>query len=110
MKGKVGIVVLIGAVVGLALFWNMEREPYSREAVKDAVWDKFNVQGVMIEGIGEANPIFSVSVYDEKEINDVEDYIKNHLTKEDLEKFTLNVYEYSSDPYEELANSQENLN
>src|SRR5690625_53522 len=106
LKTKIGILVSLCAVIGIALFGFMQKEPYSTEAVMDSLWDKQNVQSTMI---GETDPVLDVSVYDEKDINDVKSYLKNNLSEEDLKHYELNVYEWSSDVAEMKENAHENL-
>jgi len=109
-KRKLGILALVCLVTDIALFGLIQKEPYSTEAVMDSLWKQHNVQSTMIDGISEANPVLDVSVYDEKDINGVEDYLNNSLSKEDLEHYKLNVYQWSENPLEFRENAQENLN
>jgi hypothetical protein len=97
VKSKLGIFILASAVIGIALFGFMQKEPYSTETVMESLSDKHNVQSTMI---GDTDPVLDVSVYDKKNIHQVESYLKDNLSKEDLEYYELNVYEYSSDPLE----------
>jgi|SRR5699024_41616 len=106
LKKKLGILVLGCAVIGIALFEFMHKEPYSTEAVMGSLWDKHNVQSTMI---GDTDPILDVSVYGEEDINEVESYLESNLSKKDLEHYKLNVYQYSSNPKEFSDNAQENL-
>lgn len=103
-KRKFGVFVLACAVIGLALLVFTQKEPYSTEAVMDSLWVKYNVQST---GIGDTDPVLDVSVYDEKDITEVESYLKNNLSKEDLEYYKLIVYQFSEDPLEFRKNAQE---
>lgn len=95
IKSKVGIFVLTCAVIGIALFVYVQKEPYSTEEVMNSLWDNHNVQSTMI---GDTDPILDVSVYNEEDIKNVESYLQSNLSDEDLEYYKLNVYEWSSDP------------
>lgn len=104
VKNKVRIIVSASAIIGIALFGFMQREPYSTEAVMDSLWDKHNVQSTMI---GDTDPILDVSVYNENDITVVESYLKSKLSKEDLEHYKLIVYQFSEDLLEFRENAQE---
>lgn len=106
LKSKLGILILACVVVVSALFWYAQKEPYSTEAVMDSLWDKYSVQSTVIGG---TDPILDVSVYDEEDINGVESYLESNLSEEDSKNYTLNVYQYSSNPKEFSDNAQENL-
>src|SRR5690625_1055944 len=94
LKSKFVILVSLCVVIRIDIFGILQKEPYSTEAVMDSLWDKQNVQSTMI---GKTDPVLDVSVYDEKDINDVKRYLKNNLSEEYLKHYELNVYEWSSD-------------
>lgn len=75
------------------------------EAVMSSLWDQYNVQSTMI---GITDSVLDVSVYDAKDISEVEGYLEKSLSETDLEHYELNVYEYSFDPLEFSRNAQEN--
>lgn len=106
IKSKVGIFVLTCAVIGIALFVYVQKEPYSTEEVMDSLWDNHNVQSTMI---GDTNPVLEVSVFDEKDIKKVEGYLENNLSSQDLEHYKLNVFQWSSDESEYIENAQRYL-
>ncbi|WP_175989538.1 hypothetical protein [Bacillus sp. Marseille-Q1617] len=105
-KGQLGILVLGCVVAGAALLGFSQKEPYSTGNVMDSLWDEYSVQSTMI---GDTDPVLDVSVYDEEDINDVEDYLESNLSEEDLKHYKLNVYEWSSDVSKLKENAQENL-
>lgn len=104
VKAKGGIVVSACVIIGIALFGFIQKEPYSTEGVMESLWDQHNVQST---GIGGTDPVLDVSVYDEKDIAEVESYLQNNLSKEDLEHYKLIVYQYSENPWEFRENAQE---
>lgn len=104
VKTKVGIFVAACAIIGIALFGFMQKEPYSTEVVMESLWDKYSVQST---AIGDTEPVLDVSVYEEKDISEVESYLKNNLSKEDLEYYKLIVYQFSEDPLKTRENAQE---
>lgn|SRR5690625_4338540 len=106
LKSKIGIFVLGCTVIGTALFWFIQKEPYSTEAIMDDVWDKYEVQSTMI---GDTDPVLEVSVFDEKDIKKVEGYLENNLSSQDLEHYKLNVFQWSSDDSEYKENAQRYL-
>ncbi|MBD1379429.1 hypothetical protein [Metabacillus arenae] len=59
--------------------------------------------------IGDTDPIISVSVYDDGDITEVENYLESNLSEGDLDNYKLNVYQYSSDPLGFRDNERENL-
>lgn len=84
-----------------ALIWYSQKEPYSIEAVMDAVWNEYNVQSTMIGGEdseGKADPTIWVDVYDQEDIPKVKNYIENNLSKDDLEYYQIDVFLYESTP------------
>ena len=100
LKGKLGIFVSICAVIGIALFGFMQKEPYSTKAVMDSVWDKYNVQSTMIGGESTddtATPTLWVDVYDEDDIPQVENHLKKNLSQDDLEYYEIDVFLYESE-------------
>ncbi|WP_374963266.1 hypothetical protein [Lysinibacillus sp. RS5] len=105
VKSKFGILILACAVIWIALFVFTQKEPYSTEAVMDSLWVKHNVQSTMI---GDTDPVLEVSVFDEKDITVVESYLKNNLSKEDLEHYEINVFLFSENPSEYIKNAQKN--
>lgn len=93
LKTKIGALVTVCAVMVIALFGFIQKEPYSTEAVMDSLWDNHNVQSTMI---GDTDPVLDVSVYDGEDINDVSNYLESNLSDEDLKYYEINVYEWSS--------------
>jgi len=106
VKSRWGIVVLACVIVISALFLYTQKEPYSTEAVTDSLWDKYSVQSTQFD---DEHPVMSVTVYDEEDIPEVENYLESNLSEEDLEHYKLNVYQYSENPKEFRDNAQENL-
>jgi len=99
VKSKIGIFVLACAVIGIALFAVVQKEPYSTEAVMDSVWNKYNVQSTMIGGEstdGKSDPTLWVDVYDDDDIPKVEKYLEKNLSQEDLEYYEIDVFPYES--------------
>ncbi|MBY0223957.1 hypothetical protein [Sporosarcina aquimarina] len=103
VKTKFGVFFSVFAVIGIALVGFMQKEPYSTEAVMDSLWDNHNVQST---SIGDTDSVLDVSVYEEKDITEVESYLKNNLSKEDLEHYKLIVYRYSENQWEFRENAQ----
>lgn len=86
---KLGILI-VGCVIAVsALFWYGQIEPYSTEAVVGSLIDEYNVQSIQI---GDTDPVISVDVYDEDDIEEVESYLKSNLSKKDLKYYELNVF------------------
>lgn len=100
-KSKLGILVLgcVLAVVVLLLAFS-RNEPYSTGAVMDSVSDKYNIQSTMIGGEstdGQSTPTLWIEVYDEDDISKVENYLKEHLSQDDLEYYEIDVFPYESE-------------
>ena len=81
---KLGILIVVSA-----LFWYGQIEPYSTEAVVGSLIDEQNVQSIQI---GDTDPVISVDVYDEGDIEEVESYLNSNLSKKDLKYYELNVF------------------
>ena len=106
VKSKFGILVLACTVIWIALFLFTQKEQYSTTVVMDSLWVKHNVQSTMI---GDTDAILEVSVFDEKDIIVVENYLKNSLSKKDLKHYEINVFLFSENPSEYIENAQKNL-
>lgn len=94
-KHKVGIFILVIVAIISALFWNGQSEPYSTEAVVDSVWEKYEVQSFEIgeyQDPSDGDPVISIDVYDKNDIANVEKYLQDKLSKDDLAKYELNVF------------------
>lgn len=89
MKSKFGLLILGCVIVGSALFWYTQKEPYSTEVVVNSVWDKFEVQSIQI---GDTDPVIWIDVYNKNDIAEVEKYVKRNLSKGDLEHYEVNVF------------------
>lgn len=96
IKGKLGLLILVCVVVVSALFWYIEKEPYSTESVVQSMWDKYEVQSFQI---GETNRVISVDVYDKDDISEVEEYLKENLSKEDLMQYEIEVFSNKGKDY-----------
>ncbi len=95
LKHKLGILILGCAVIGVALYGSIQKEPYSTGAVVDSVWDKYDVQSTQIgefENQNVGKPGIYIDVYNEEEIQKVEKYLVKNLSKEDLEKYEIDVF------------------
>ncbi|MBS4192286.1 hypothetical protein KHA94_19165 [Bacillus sp. FJAT-49705] len=89
VKSKFGILILACVVVVSALFWYSPKEPYSTEVVVNSVLDKYEVQSTQI---GVTDPVIWIDVYDKNDIPNVEKYIKDNLSKNDLEHYKVKVF------------------
>ncbi|WP_054860089.1 hypothetical protein [Gracilibacillus sp. JCM 18860] len=88
VKIKWGMFILVGAAVfTFGLLSHVES--YSTESAVQSVWDKYDVQSTMI---GESDPVIWVDVYDKNEIPEIEEYLQNRLSKEDMEKYKIEVF------------------
>ncbi|WP_404468665.1 hypothetical protein [Sutcliffiella horikoshii] len=88
MKGKFGLLALC-VILGSALFWYTKKEPYSTEVVVNSVWDKFEVQSTQI---GDKDPVIWIDVYNKNDIAEVEKYVTENLSKDDLEHYEVDVF------------------
>lgn len=94
-KRKLGILILGCAVIGIALYAFISREPYSTEAVVDSIWDKYEVQSTQTGEFGDpadGEPGIFIDVYNEEDIPKVEKYLEKNLSKEDLAKYEIDVF------------------
>lgn len=89
MKNKFGLLILGCVIAGSSLFWYTHKEPYSTEVVVNSVWDKFEVQSTQIGG---TDPVIWIDVYNKNDIVKVEKYVKENLSKDDLEQYEVNVF------------------
>lgn len=44
VKGKLGVLISVCIVVASALFWYVQKEPFSTETVMYSLWDEYDVQ------------------------------------------------------------------
>ncbi len=88
MKGKFGLLALC-VILGSALFWYTQKEPYSTEVVVNSVWDKFEVQSTQI---GDKDPVIWIDVFNKNDIAEVEKYVTENLSKDDLEHYEVDVF------------------
>lgn len=97
VKNKLGALALGCAVIGLAAFGYTHsteaKESYSTEAVLISLWDEYEGEIQSTQAPSENSSIINVSVYDEKNINDVENYLESNLSEKDLEHYKLNIYQ-----------------
>lgn len=101
VKGKLGIIISACVVVSSALFWYVQKEPYSTETVMESLWEEYDVQSTMIGGEdteGIVIPTLWVDVYDKDDISGVEKYLEKNLSRDDLKYYEIDVF-----PYEELT-------
>jgi len=96
VKSKFRILILACVVVVSALVWYTQKEPYSTEAVVSSVWDKYGVQSTQI---GNTDPIIWIDVYDKNDIPEVEEYVKDNLSKDDLKHYEVNVFSNKGKTY-----------
>ncbi len=89
MKSKFGLLILACVIVGSALFWYTQKEPYSTEVVVNSVWDKFEVQSTQI---GVTDPVIWIDVYKKNDIAEVKKYVTENLSKDDLEHYEVDVF------------------
>lgn len=89
MKNKFRLLILGCVLVGSAIFWYTQKEPYSTEVVVNSVWDKFEVQSTQI---GVTDPVIWIDVYNKNDIAEVEKYVTENLSKDDLEHYEVNVF------------------
>lgn len=89
MKSKFGVLILSCVIVVSALFWYSQKEPYSTEVVVNSVWDKYEVQST---NIGDTDPVIWIDVYNKNDIELVNDYVKENLSKKDLEHYEVIVF------------------
>ncbi|WP_156855388.1 hypothetical protein [Oceanobacillus sp. AG] len=94
-KYKIGIFILVIVVIISALFWNGQSEPYSTKTVVDSVWDKYEVQSSEIgkyQDPSDGAPVIAIDVYDKTDISNVEKYLQDNLSKDDLAKYEIDVF------------------
>lgn len=108
-KSKLGILVLGIAILGAGILGFLQKEPHSTEEVLDTLWDKYENEVQSTQAPGGDFQAIEVTVYQEEDIDKVENYLKDNLPEEDLKDYKLNVYQWSSDPEEFRKNAQENL-
>lgn len=89
MKSKFGLLILACVIVGAALFGYTQKEPYSTEVVVNSVWGKFEVQSTQIR---DTDPVIWIDVYNKNDIVEVEKYVTENLSKEDLKHYEVNVF------------------
>jgi|SRR5699024_6290778 len=107
-KSKLGILVLGITILGVGFLGFLQNESYSTEEVLDTLWDKYEDEVQSTQAPGGDFQKIEVTVYEEEDIDEVENYLKDNLPEEDLEDYKLHVYQWSSNPKEFRENAQEN--
>lgn len=102
IKSKLGILIIACVLVVISLSWHSQKEPYSTEAVVDSVWGKFDVQSTQVgensvtdsvsDEINEANFVIWIDVYDKNDIPNVEKYLEENLSNDDLTQYEIEVF------------------
>lgn len=95
LRGKLGILISACVIGVSALFWFVQKEPYSTEIVMESLWDEYGVQSTMIGGEdteGKAIPTLWVDVYDKDDISKVEKHLEKNLSRDDLKYYEIDVF------------------
>ncbi|WP_430786958.1 hypothetical protein VBD025_15185 [Virgibacillus flavescens] len=99
VKGKLGLLVLTCIVIVSVGFWYMQNEiNVDREVsidtevkkVVNEVSDEYQVHYTTISDGKDS--IISINVYDKSNVSEVESYLKNNLSEDDLDHYEVNVF------------------
>ena len=96
-KSKLGILALVCVAAIIAIITTTQKEPYNTESVLSSLRDKYEDEIQSTQAPGGDFQVIDVSVYDEKDIDKVKNYLKNKLSKEDLKRYDLVIYEWNPD-------------